>query len=242
MIHHKSCVRRLGRDVWKLPDGIDPADAALGRLAGVSWSTLTTTKSRPPARVAITGLGIVGNLAAQIFNAVGYCVLACDPVSGRRELLNGLGIELRDRLPLEDKNWAEQISLVVDCSGHEGAVLDACKMVRKGGEVAMVGVPWIKRTDIPAFEILHAVFHKYVTLRSGWEWEVPNESSEFRQGSIRENIASAFRWIKDKRIRTTGLYKRVNPKDCQAAYTELQKQSGGSLTAVFDWSLLENQK
>jgi threonine dehydrogenase-like Zn-dependent dehydrogenase len=242
MAGHKSFVRCPGRDAWKLPAGIDPADATLGRLTGVSWSTLTTTAARPPACVAVTGLGIVGNLAAQIFNATGYRVLACDPVAGRRELLNGLGIELRDRLPLEDKTWAEQLSLVVDCSGHEGAVLDACKMVRKGGEVAMVGVPWIKRTDIPAFDILHAVFHKYVTLRSGWEWEVPREPSEFRQGSIRENIAAAFTWINDKRIRTTGLYKRVNPEECQAAYAELQKQSGGPLTAVFDWSLLANEK
>jgi threonine dehydrogenase-like Zn-dependent dehydrogenase len=239
MIGHRSYVRCKGTDAWRLPAGIDPAAATLCRLAGVSWSTLTTTLARPPARVAVTGLGIVGNLAAQVFAAAGYRVLACDPVAGRRELLNGLGIELRERLPLDEKTWAEQIDLVVECSGHEAAVLDACKMTRKGGEVVMVGVPWIKRTDIPAFDVLHAVFRKYVTLRSGWEWEVPREPAEFRRGSIRENIAGACDWIASGRIRTAGLFSRANPRDCEAVYRELQGQRGGPVTAVFDWSLLE---
>ncbi|HTL52996.1 MAG TPA: zinc-binding dehydrogenase [Planctomycetota bacterium] len=235
MAGHRSWVRCPGASAWHVPAGLDPADASLARLAGVSWSTLTTTGARPPVRVAVTGLGIVGNLAAQVFAAAGYQVLACDPVAGRRELLAGLGIELRERLPQDDPAWAEQIALVVECSGHEGAVLDACKVVRKGGEVAMVGVPWAKRTDIPAFELLNVVFHKYVVLRSGWEWQVAREPAEFRAGSIRENIVGALDGISRGRIRTAGLYKRVKPADCEAVYRELQEQRGGPVTAVFVW-------
>lgn len=240
--NHRSRVRCRATDAWRIPEGLAPADAVIARLAGVSWSTLTTTDARPPDRVAVVGLGIVGNLAAQIFAAAGYRVLACDPVAGRRALLDGLGIETRERLPLDDKAWAERTSLVVDCSGHEGAVLDACKFVRKGGEVALVGVPWAKRTDIPAFDLLHAVFHKYVQLRSGWEWEVPGEASDFRSGSIRANTDAALQWLRDGRLRTRGLYKLVDPRDAEKAYLELMGQGGGPLTAVYDWSLLETAK
>jgi threonine dehydrogenase-like Zn-dependent dehydrogenase len=240
MTGHASYVRCRASDALRVPAGVAPTDAALARLAGVSWSTLTTTAARPPAKIAITGLGIVGNLAAQIFAASGYRVLACDPNAGRRELLAGRGIELRERLPLADPEWAGQLDLIIDCSGHEAATLDACKAVRKGGEVVLVGVPWVKRTELAAFDVLHAVFHRYVHLRSGWEWEVPREASDFRMGSIRGNTTAAMQWLSDGRLHSAGIVRIADPRDCATIYRELQQQTGGYLTAVFDWTKLES--
>lgn len=236
---HRSHVRCKAHEAWRVPAGLSAADATIARLAAVSWSTLTTTSARPPDRVVVLGLGIVGNLAAQNFAAAGYRVLACDPVAGRRALLDGLGIETRERLPLADPTWADQTSLVVDCSGHEAAVLDACKLVRKGGEVVLVGVPWVKRTELTAFDLLHLVFHRYVNLRSGWEWSVPGEPSDFRSGSIRANLEGALRALATGRLRTTGLYHLADPRAPEPAYLELMGQGGGHLTAVFDWTLLD---
>jgi threonine dehydrogenase-like Zn-dependent dehydrogenase len=239
MKNHTSVIRCSGNDVWRLPVGIDPAAATLARLAGVSWSTLTTTLARPPAKVVVTGLGIVGHLAAQVFNAAGYRVLGCDPVQERREKLERLGVATCSKLPLDDRNWRGQAELVVDCSGHEGAVLDACQFVRKGGEVVLVGVPWRRRTELHAFDVLNAVFRNYVHLRGGWEWEVPMDAVDFRRGSIRDNIGAALQWIATERIKTDGLFLRANPRDCEKVYKQLQAREGTHLTAVFDWSLLE---
>lgn len=236
---HQSWVRRPAAGCWKVPPGVEPGDAALSRLAGVSWSTVSTTAARPPARVAVTGLGIVGNLAAQILAASGYQVLACDPVAERREHLADTDIELVERLPLEDSPWAGETELVVECSGHEAAALDACKLVRRGGEVVLVGVPWEKRTELPAFDLLHAVFHHYVNLRSGWEWEVPIEPQPFRHGAIRDNIIAAMRWFGDGRLSSARIAKRVNPADCDAVYRDLSERGPGPLTAIFDWTQLE---
>ena len=237
MVGHRSWVRTPAAGAWKVPPGLDPADAALARLAAVSWSTLVTTAARPPEAVAVTGLGIVGHFAAQIFHAAGYRVVAADPVAARRELLADLGIEPRVRQPLDDDAWRGRVDLVVECSGHEAAVLDGIHLVRKGGEVAMVGVPWAKRTDIDAHAILHAVFHQYARLRSGWEWEVPRQVTEFTHGSIRSNIAGALDWLARGRLRTSGCYRLVDPRQPQAVYEELMGQ-GATLTAVYDWSLL----
>ncbi len=41
-------------------------------------------------------------------------------------------------------------------------------MIRKRGEVVLVGVPWVRRTDIYAHEILCRVFYDFVDMRSGW--------------------------------------------------------------------------
>lgn len=239
MLPHASRVRCRAGQAWRVPPGLDPADAALARLAAVSWSTLTTTAARPPGRVAVSGLGIVGNLAAQIFAAAGYRVLACDPVAGRRELLADRGIATCDRLPPADAAGSPRIDLVVECSGHEEAVADACRLVRPGGEVALVGVPWSRRSELAAFDLLHLVFHRYVRLRSGWEWEVPGEAAGFAAGSRRENLAAAMAWLAAGRLSGAGLYRRADPRDCQRVYRDLQARSG-LLTAVFDWTLLED--
>jgi D-arabinose 1-dehydrogenase-like Zn-dependent alcohol dehydrogenase len=178
MANHRSWVRTRGAQAWHVPAGLDPAVAALARLAAVSWTTLVTTAARPPSRVLVSGLGIVGNFAAQIFHAAGYRVLAVDPVAERRALLDHVGIETCAAASSCRAEWKEQIELAIDCSGHEAAILDACRLMRKGGEVVMVGVPWIPRTDIKAHALLDLVFHRYIRLRSGWEWEVPRQANE----------------------------------------------------------------
>ena len=219
-----------------VPAGLDPRVVVFCRLMGVSWSTLTTTAARPPATVLVLGLGIVGNLASQIFRSAGYEVTAVDPVESRRDLARRCGLsDLRPRISDSKSPADSDFALAVDCSGHEAAVLDACRAVRKGGEVVLVGVPWKKRTDIPAFDVLHAVFHRYVILRSGWEWEVPLIPREFAGGSIFGNIKGAMDWLAAGRVKVEPLHRTAKPSECQQAYEDLLHQRGEALSVVFDW-------
>ena len=98
-------------------------------------------------------------------------------------------------VPVDDPQVADTIALAVDCSGHEQAVLDACRVVRKRGEVVLVGVPWRRQSDLTAHQVLIEVFHRYVHLRSGWEWEIPHRAAEFRPHSIYGDFRTALRWL-----------------------------------------------
>jgi threonine dehydrogenase-like Zn-dependent dehydrogenase len=215
-----------------VPRGLEPTVAVFCRLMGVGWSTLTTTIARPPDRVLVTGLGPVGNLAAQVFAAAGYEVTAVDPVATRRDLAARHG--LRDLRATAEK-LGDEVALAVECSGHERAVLDAINAVRKRGEVALVGVPWRQRCDLSAHALLHAVFHRYVVVRSGWEWEVPTLPREFACGSIVANWAAGLRWLADGRVRVDGLAARVRPQDAQRVWQDLLHKRG-TPTVVFDWT------
>ena len=232
---HAAWHRTIREQVIPVPEGLAPEAAVFARLMGVSWSTLITTTARPPDRVLVTGLGPVGNLAAQIFQTAGYRVTAVDPVEARRALALQVGLrDVRSATPVEDPALAGTIALAVECSGHEQAALAACRVVRKRGEVALVGVPWHKRTDLPAFDLLHAVFHRYVVLRSGWEWEVPFHPRDFVVGSISANLTAALEWLREGRVRVAGLYACRSPAECQAAYQDLLHQRGPP-AVVFDW-------
>jgi len=124
----------------------------------------------------------------------------------------------------------------VECSGHEQAVLDGCKVVRKRGEVALVGVPWRACSDMLGHALLHAVFHRYAVVRSGWEWELARRPADFRTGSIFANYAAALAWLAEGRVSVAGLYRKVAPADCQQVYDDLFGGRFPALAAVFDWT------
>lgn len=232
MGNHRSWQRTTAAEALRLPEGLNPELAGLARLMGVTWSTLTTTMARPPALVMVTGLGIIGLLGAQNFRAAGYDVIACDPDPARRDFAAGFGITVYPEPPQE---LAGQVALALECSGHEAAALSACNMVCKRGEVVLVGVPWVPRTDLTAHSLLYAIFHKYAVVRSGWEWEVPRHQVDFQQGSIWTNLAGALQSLKEGRVQVDGLYQVMSPQDCQAAYQGLLNHSLPRPAVVFDW-------
>ena len=238
---HRSYQQCRISDAVEVPDRLEPEKAVIARLVGVSMTTLMTTDARPGDIVVVTGAGPVGYLAAQIFAISGYDVIIVEPDAGRRALVGGAsGARTFEKTPLDDKSVCGNVALVVECSGHEQAVLDACRIVRKRGEVVLVGVPWRRNTDLYAHEILHEVFHRYVVLRSGWEWEVPDHSSDFQPHSIHSGFGTAMKWLSDGRVRIDGLSTLIDPRRAQDAYQDLLHRRAKGLFQIFDWRNLNH--
>jgi threonine dehydrogenase-like Zn-dependent dehydrogenase len=234
---HRSFQRMEQDMAIPVPERLAPQSAVFARMMCVTMTTLVTTSARPPSLVLVTGLGLVGHLAARIFDLCGYDVIACDPSASRRAIAVEAGLRrVVSAVPTEDSQVAGQIALAVECSGHEQAVLDACAMVRKRGEVVLVGVPWTRKTDLSAHELLDIVFHKYAVLRSGWEWELPLHATDFRVGSIYGNLAGAMQWLADDRLAVDGLYTCTSPSDAQQAYQALLHNKAPRLGIMFDWA------
>jgi threonine dehydrogenase-like Zn-dependent dehydrogenase len=235
---HRSRQRVPQERALPVPDGLPPEEAVFARMMGVSMTTLQTTAARPPEQVLVTGLGLVGHLAAQIFTACGYDVAAADPSAERREIAARAGLSrVLPAVGEDDPELAGRISLAVECSGHEGAVLDACRVVRKGGEVVLVGAPWRRYTEATAQDLTRLVFYRYVTLRSGWEWELPLDAGDFRPASIWGNYAAALDWLAAGRVRVGDLYARFSPVEAQKVYQMLLRGRPPRLAVLFDWSL-----
>lgn len=247
MGYHRETQQYPVRYTLPLPDGMTPETALLARLMGVSMTTLMTTRARPGDKVVICGAGPVGILAAHNFAIGGYDVSVVEPDALRREQAGRSGIaRTHAAMPLEDPDYLGKVALVVDCSGHEGAVLDGCRIVRKTGEVVLVGVPWRRHTDLTAHEIANAVFFNLVTLRSGWEWEIPVLSRDFVWEELLEGynnaphdtfggFARALRWLSEGRVRTDGLLAHVSPADPTRIYADIRARVIAEPFIVYDW-------
>lgn len=232
--------------VLPLPAGLEPATAVYARMAGVSMSTLTTTTARPPDPVLVLGLGLVGNLAAQAFQAAGYEVVAVDPTASRVALALELGVsdargELDPPTPMafppvsqEESPASPGFALVVHCSGDEETVLRGCRLVRPGGEVVLVATPWRQKSSVSAHDLLQEVFFRYAHLRSGWEWEVPTKQERWRTGSILGNQALALRWLAEGKLNVGSLGAEADPRDVQETYQALLRREGPP-TRIFRW-------
>ncbi|MBN1671007.1 MAG: zinc-binding alcohol dehydrogenase [Kiritimatiellae bacterium] len=234
--NHQSYQRRKRGAVLRVPDGLAPATAVFARMAKISMTTLVTTRARPPEKVIVTGLGTVGFLAAQIFAHCGYEVIAVEPQEKRRRIAETHGIApVLPRIPLDDERIAGEIGLVLECSGHEQAVLDGCKIAKRRGEVVLIGVPWRRCTEIYAQEILHPIFYRWVDVRSGWEGELPGEPQPFQNHSQRGNHETALKWLADGVLNVDGIYNTISPRDCQKAYQDILHGRVETLSLMYDW-------
>jgi predicted dehydrogenase len=108
---------------------------------------------------AVIGLGILGQLTAQMLKANGCRVIGADLDSSRIELAKSLGMDFS--LPHEENNNLEHILRITGGEGVDGVIITAAspsdevisnafKMCRKKGRVVLVGVVGLnlKREDI----------------------------------------------------------------------------------------------
>ena len=84
-----------------------------------------------------------------------------------------------------------------------------------------------------AQQILHSVFYKYVSLKSGWEGRMPPSPDIHSAAS---HHGTAMRWLSEGRLTIgSGVYRKVPPTDPQRQYQDILHNQLDELTVMFDW-------
>jgi propanol-preferring alcohol dehydrogenase len=145
------------RYVVKVPEGIDPFDAAPLTCAGVTtYKALKVAGTRPSDLVAIFGVGGLGHLAIQYAAIAGGRVVAVDLVEEKLELSRELGAEFTVNAAQEDPVEAIQrlggadqaIALAVSPKSFE----QAYRSLKRGGTLVFVALPAENEMKLPIFE------------------------------------------------------------------------------------------
>ena len=145
------------RYVVKVPDGIDPFDAAPLTCAGVTtYKAVKVAGTRSSDLVAVFGVGGLGHLAIQYAAIAGGRVIAVDLVDEKLELARELGAEFTVNAAKEDPIAAIQalggadqaIALAVSPRAFE----QAYGTLRRGGKLVFVALPADNHITLPIFE------------------------------------------------------------------------------------------
>lgn len=234
---HQSFQRKARKEVLPLPAGLTPEKAVWARIINITMSTYCTTEIRPPETVIVTGLGIVGLMAAQMFNNAGYNVVGVDMAESRRQVAQRMGIRTTlAGVPMNDPAYKGKVGLVVECTGHEQAVVDATWCLRSGGEIVLVGVPMSPRTGVLALEAFKAIFRANAKMVGGSEWRIPRFPDGSGKPSVFGNMATALQWLASGKINVEGLATTDSPANCQKIFQDLLHMRTPAPTVLLDWS------
>jgi 2-desacetyl-2-hydroxyethyl bacteriochlorophyllide A dehydrogenase len=238
MGNHASLVRLDAQERFcvPVPDALSDEQAVFVRLANVSMTTMRTTIARGGDGVAVVGLGLIGNLAAQVFQACGMRVNAIDLSAARRSIAERCGVRSVHG-PDTGPELARQHRLVVEATGSAEALAGAIGLAQNGGEIVMVGAPWGgDENSVPSSRLTRDLFYRFLTLRSGSEWEIPRQPHPLGADSILANIATGLEWLADGRLRVEPLIThRLPPAEIQRAYQGLLDRPDEYLGVILRW-------
>jgi len=238
----------------RVPEGLDGKLAVFARMAAVSITALRVSDAELGDYVAVLGLGLVGNLAAQLFTLSGCEVIGIDLSPKRVELARRCGVKYAVNASAEDVAAAvERITegrmceVVVEASGNPAAAETAASLAGKLGEVVLVGSPRdaLVRDITPLLQMIHLWKHGCVTFKGAHEWRYPvkPDAGGHAKHSIQRNIEILLRLIAERRLRVEELLTHVlSPEECVAAYEGLDRKRDEYIGVVFDWGKVKESR
>jgi propanol-preferring alcohol dehydrogenase len=145
------------RHVVRVPDGVDPADAAPLTCAGVTtYKAVKVSEARSSDLVAVFGIGGLGHMAVQYARITGASVVAVDVNEARLETARELGAEHVINASEEDP-----VAAIQRLGGADAAIATAVspkpfqqayRSLARGGKLICVGLPAENHMEIPIFE------------------------------------------------------------------------------------------
>ncbi|MBD2863377.1 zinc-dependent alcohol dehydrogenase [Paenibacillus oceani] len=133
--------------VAPIPDHVDPQEAAFAGIATIALQGLRQADLRFGETVVVLGLGIVGQLAAQIAHAAAYRVIAMDLMETRCQMLEQAGLQNVCRSPEQVQERVREATrghgadcVLICANTKEHRLIDqALDWIRDKGKIVIVG-------------------------------------------------------------------------------------------------------
>jgi L-iditol 2-dehydrogenase len=129
------------KSVFPVPDSLSDEEAAMLDPAAIALHTVKRGAHSPGDSVVVVGAGVMGLLAAECARALGAGRVV---VLGRGERLAkaaALGHETVDVTAADPVEAVRGADVALECSGDPAALAQCATLVRKGGRVAVIGIP-----------------------------------------------------------------------------------------------------
>lgn len=230
-----------------VPDAVPSQQGAATALALVAMTALRVSPPQLGDSVVVVGLGPVGMIAAQLYEAAGVAVVGVDRDPGRLVLAKTLGIShgvlagtaetLGQVRALTGDDGAR---IVIEATGIPSVVSQCFDFARQGGDLVLLGSPrGAEVVDItPILDRMHLWRpHSSVTVKGAHEWQFPSYRTPFTRHSMEENAQAIFSLIARGRLDLSRVIDHVVPAaDAPRAYEGMRSNPGQWSGILFDWT------
>jgi propanol-preferring alcohol dehydrogenase len=190
--------------VGKVPDSIDPLDAAPLTCAGVTtYKAVKVSKARPSDLVAIFGVGGLGHLALQYAKVAGATIVAVDVTAEKLQLAKELGATYT-----VDASHEDPIEAIQALGGADAAIAlaaapkpfeQAFGSLRRGGRLVLVGLPAHNEMALPIFQtvlkgitVAGSIVGTRVDLAETFELHASGHTKVIRETRKLEDVNESF--------------------------------------------------
>jgi L-iditol 2-dehydrogenase len=129
------------KSVFPVPDALSDEEAAMLDPAAIALHTVKRGGHAPGDTVVVVGPGVMGLLAAECARALGAGRVIVVGRGARLAKAAELGHETVDFTAADPVEAVRGADVALECSGDPAALGQCATLVRKGGRVAVIGIP-----------------------------------------------------------------------------------------------------
>lgn len=242
--------------VVKVPESVSLELAATTTLGAIALQGVRRASPTLGETVVVLGLGILGQITAQLLRVNGCRVIGVDINQERLELAKSLGMEM-GIYPIEEDpvqrvfqltyGFGADAVIVTAATKSDEVISQAFQMCRKKGRVVLVGDVGlnIKRSDIYTKELDLFVSTSYGPGR--YEPNYEEKGLDYPISYVRwtenRNMQEYLRLLAEGKIQVKPLIaKEYSIEQASEAYRELKESVKKPLIVVLKYSLTEDQK
>jgi 2-desacetyl-2-hydroxyethyl bacteriochlorophyllide A dehydrogenase len=227
-----------------LPPGLPMELAPLTRMASIAITSIRVADIEVGDNVLVTGLGLVGNLAAQFAALQGARVIGVDLSEKRRACAQVCGLaHAVDAARPDWKTVVRQlagprgITTYIDATGLSAVITEASTLVAPRGETVLLGTPRAQHeTDVT--EIYRQIhLPGFIAYKGALEWRYPTFTEEFVKHSVERNSEIILELATAGKLQFRPLLThKVTPDRAPDVYASLlAKKDESYLGVVFNW-------
>lgn len=227
---HVSHAVALASSVFVIPDGVTWLEASLTALASIAHHGLHLSRPQSGERIAVIGLGAIGQLSAQLHALSGAEVAVTDTLPHRRTTaracsLNALEPQgsLRETFASVFPNGAD---VIVDATGSPVVFTQALEVARVPGwhdPLALGGRYLIQGSYADGLQVPYdPVFQRELQLL-------------FPRDTQPRDRRAVLKLMAQDKLKLAPLVREYAVQDAPLAYKALQSLEPGMVTAAFRW-------
>jgi len=229
--------------IVKVPDGLDLKTVPMVRMATIAFTSIRVSGIQLGDVVLVSGLGLVGNMAAQLAQLQGATVIGVDPAPARRELAKRAGIGCavapdEAEAAVKALTNGRGCNTVIEATGIPACAEQCLKYVGYHGELILLGTPrgdyQTNLADVLRYS--HLEDFGSVNIKGAHEWRLPTQRQKYLKHSIERNTEVCFDQVARGKLCLAPLVSHVvSPEEAVDIYMKLNADRNAYLGVIIDW-------